>query len=123
NPSPNIRSVTEALLYSGVGLLEATNLSVGRGTDTPFEVVGAPWIEPQGLVDALNRLGLRGVRFEPVWFTPMADQYAQIQCGGVRLVVTDRDKLRPGTVALAPARVPPVRPRGYSVPACSRTHL
>src|SRR5207253_1155632 len=51
NPSPNIRSLTEALLYSGVGLLEATNLSVGRGTDTPFEVVGAPWIEPQGLVD------------------------------------------------------------------------
>src|SRR5205823_3663965 len=86
NPSPNIRSVTQALLYSGIGLLESTNLSVGRGTDTPFEVVGAPWIDPQGLVDALNRLGLRGVRFEPVWFTPMADQYAQVQCGGVRLV-------------------------------------
>ncbi len=111
NPSPNIRSVTEALLYSGVGLLEATNLSVGRGTDTPFEVVGAPWIEPQGLVDALNRLGLRGVRFEPVWFTPMADQYAQIQCGGVRLVVTDRDTLRPVTVALALARELRVRHR------------
>ena len=104
NPSPNIRSVTEALLYSGIGLLEATNLSVGRGTDTPFEVVGAPWIDPQGLVDALNRLGLRGVRFEPVWFTPMADQYAQVQCGGVRLVVTDRDTVRPVTVALALAR-------------------
>jgi len=111
NPSPNIRSVTEALLYSGVGLLEATNLSVGRGTDTPFEVVGAPWIEPQGLVDALNRLGLRGLRFEPVWFTPMADQYAQIQCGGVRLVVTDRDTLRPVTVALALARELRVRHR------------
>src|SRR5204863_4373149 len=111
NPSPNIRSLTEALLYSGIGLLEATNLSVGRGTDTPFEVVGAPWIEPQGLVDALNRLGLRGVRFEPVWFTPMADQYAQIQCGGVRLVVTDRDTLRPVTVALALARELRVRHR------------
>src|SRR5438552_11050651 len=111
NPSPNIRSVTQALLYSGVGLLEATNLSVGRGTDTPFRVVGAPWIEPQGLVDALNRLGLRGVRFEPVWFTPMADQYAQIQCGGVRLVVTDRDTPRPVTVALALARELRVRHR------------
>jgi uncharacterized protein YbbC (DUF1343 family)/CubicO group peptidase (beta-lactamase class C family) len=104
NPSPNIRSVTEALLYSGIGLLEATNLSVGRGTDTPFEVVGAPWIEPQGLVDGLNRLALRGVRFEPIWFTPTADQHAQVQCGGVRLVVTDRDAIRPVTVALALAR-------------------
>ena len=65
NPSPNIRSVTQALLYSGIGLLEATNLSVGRGTDMPFEVVGAPWIEPRGLAEALNRQGLRGVRFEP----------------------------------------------------------
>src|SRR2546428_2577149 len=109
NPSPNIRSVTQALLYSGVGLLEATNLSVGRGTDSPFEVVGAPWIEPQGLVDALNRLGLRGLRFEPVWFTPMADQYAQIQCGGVRLGLSDREPLPPGTGA------PPLAP-GLPVP-------
>ena len=60
NPSPNIRSVTQALLYSGIGLLEATNLSVGRGTDTPFEVVGAPWIEPAGLAEALNGLRLAG---------------------------------------------------------------
>src|SRR2546428_1738423 len=111
NPSPNIRSVTEALLYSGVGLLEATNLSVGRGTDTPFEVVGAPWIEPQGLVDALNRLGLRGLRFEPVWFTPMADQYAQIHGGGARLVLTHRGTLPPATVAPPPPREPRVRHR------------
>ncbi len=111
NPSPNIRSLTEALLYSGIGLLEAANLSVGRGTDTPFEVVGAPWIEPEGLVDALNRLELRGVRFEPVWFAPMADQYAQVQCGGVRLVVTDRNAIRPVTVALALARELRVRHR------------
>jgi uncharacterized protein YbbC (DUF1343 family) len=101
NPSPNIRSVNQALLYSGVGLLEATNLSVGRGTDTPFEVVGAPWIEPYGLSEALNRRGLPGVRFEPVWFTPTDDHYARVQCGGVRLVVTDRDTIRPVTVAFA----------------------
>src|SRR5207247_2564518 len=128
NPSPNIRSVTEALLYSGIGLLEATNLSVGRGTDTPFEVVGAPWIDPQGLVDALNRLGL-GVRFEPVWFTPMADQYAQVQCGGVRLVVTDRDTVRPVTVALALARElrmrhrDPCRPESSPNPLVNRPTL
>ena len=104
NPSPNIRSVTQALLYSGVGLLEATNLSVGRGTDMPFEVIGAPWIEPRGLADALNRQGLRGVRFDPIWFTPTADVYTSISCGGVRVVVTDREAIRPVTVAFALAR-------------------
>jgi uncharacterized protein YbbC (DUF1343 family)/CubicO group peptidase (beta-lactamase class C family) len=104
NPSPNIRSLTQALLYSGIGLLEATNLSVGRGTDTPFEVVGAPWIEPLGLASALNDLRLPGVRFEPTWFTPIGDVYARVQCGGVRIVVTDRDAIRPVTAALALAR-------------------
>jgi uncharacterized protein YbbC (DUF1343 family) len=103
NPSPNIRSVTQALLYSGIGLLEATNLSVGRGTDTPFELIGAPWIEPTGLAEALNRKGLRGVRFEPLWFAPTGDAYAQALCGGVRFVVTDRAAIRPVTVAFAVA--------------------
>jgi uncharacterized protein YbbC (DUF1343 family)/CubicO group peptidase (beta-lactamase class C family) len=101
NPSPNIRSVTQALLYSGVGLLEATNLSVGRGTETPFEVVGAPWIEPIGLAEAMNRLRLAGIRFEPITFTPTASVYARVSCGGLRLVVTDREAVRPVTVALA----------------------
>jgi uncharacterized protein YbbC (DUF1343 family) len=105
NPSPNIRSVTEALLYSGVGLLEATNLSVGRGTEAPFEVVGAPWIEPHGLASALNELRLPGVRFDPVIFTPSADVYAKVPCSGVRLVVTDREAIRPVRVGLAVARV------------------
>jgi len=104
NPSPNIRSVTQALLYSGVGLLEATNLSVGRGTDMPFEVVGAPWIEPRGLAEVLNRQGLRGVTFEPIWFTPTSDVYASVLCAGVRLVVTDREAIRPVTAAFALAR-------------------
>ena len=105
NPSPNIRSVTQALLYSGIGLLEATNLSVGRGTDMPFEVVGAPWIEPNGLAGALNELRLAGVRFEPVIFTPTADVYARVACGGVRLVVTDREAIRPVMVGLSVGRV------------------
>jgi uncharacterized protein YbbC (DUF1343 family) len=104
NPSPNIRSVTQALLYSGLGLLEATNLSVGRGTDTPFEIVGAPWIDAPGLADAMNALNLPGVRVEPVWFTPLSDVYARVSCGGVRFIVTDRDALRPVTVAFALAR-------------------
>jgi uncharacterized protein YbbC (DUF1343 family) len=101
NPSPNIRTVTQALLYSGIGLLEATNLSVGRGTDTPFEVVGAPWIDPAALAGAMNQKGLAGVRFEPVLFTPAADHYLAQQVGGVRLQVIDRDAIRPVTVALA----------------------
>ena len=104
NPSPNIRSVTQALLYSGIGLLEATNISVGRGTDSPFELVGAPWIEPQGLAAALNQQGLRGVTFQPIWFTPTADVYANVLCGGLRIVVTDREAIRPVTVGLALAR-------------------
>ena len=104
NPSPNIRSVTQALLYSGIGLLEATNLSVGRGTDSPFEVIGAPWVEPYGLVAALNDLRLPGVRFEPVAFTPTNDRYANTQCFGVRFIVTDREAIRMVTVGLAVGR-------------------
>src|SRR5262249_23687592 len=104
NPSPNIRPVTQALLYSGVGLLEATYLSVGRGSDMPFELIGAHCIEPRVLPDALNRLALRGVRFDPIWFTPTADVSTSISCGGVRMVVTDREAIRPVTVAFALAR-------------------
>jgi uncharacterized protein YbbC (DUF1343 family)/CubicO group peptidase (beta-lactamase class C family) len=95
NPSPNMRSLTEALLYPGIGLLETTNLSVGRGTDTPFEVVGAPWIEPPALSDALNRAGLAGVRFVPVRFTPRSSKFAGEACGGVNIVITDRAAFRP----------------------------
>lgn len=104
NPSPNIRSVTQALLYAGIGLLESTNVSVGRGTDSPFEVVGAPWIDAPRLAEALNRQGLPGVRFDPGTFTPAADIYANTLCWGVRIVVTDREAIRPVTVALAIAR-------------------
>ena len=105
NPSPNIRSLTQALLYSGVGLLEATNLSVGRGTETPFEVVGAPWItDPSALADALNALDMPGVTFQPINFQPIASVYSGQKVGGVRLVVTDRDALRPVTVGLTLGR-------------------
>jgi uncharacterized protein YbbC (DUF1343 family)/CubicO group peptidase (beta-lactamase class C family) len=90
NPSPNMRSLTEALLYPGIGLLETTNLSVGRGTETPFEVVGAPWLDGRKLAEALNRAGLGGVRFVPVRFTPKSSQFANEECGGVNVIVTDR---------------------------------
>jgi uncharacterized protein YbbC (DUF1343 family) len=104
NPSPNIRSLTQALLYSGIGLLEATNLSVGRGTERPFEVIGAPWLDPHALSQDLNALRLRGVSFEPVVFTPSGDRYVGVPCGGVRVVVTDRETIRPVTVGLAIAK-------------------
>lgn len=105
NPSPNIRSTDQALLYSGIGLLEATNLSVGRGTEMPFEVIGAPWItNPQEFADVLNRKGLPGVRFEPVRYTPTSSVYANEKVGGVRFVITDREAIRPVTVAFMVAR-------------------
>jgi len=94
NPSPNLRSLTQALLYPGIGLLETTNVSVGRGTDTPFEVVGAPWIDGQKLAEALNRAGLAGVRFVPIRFTPKSSKFANEECAGVNLIITDRAAFR-----------------------------
>ncbi|MFN8058731.1 MAG: DUF1343 domain-containing protein [Vicinamibacterales bacterium] len=93
NPSPNIHNLTEATTYPGLGSIEGTNLSVGRGTDAPFEQVGAPWIVGSVLSDHLNGRGIPGVRFYPVSFTPTASKYANERCGGVHIVVTDRDAL------------------------------
>jgi uncharacterized protein YbbC (DUF1343 family) len=93
NPSPNIRSLTEAALYTGIGMIEGTNISVGRGTDTPFEVVGAPWIKALPLAKYLNERQIDGVRFVPVDFTPTTSIYANQRCGGVNIVVTARDGL------------------------------
>ncbi len=95
NPSPNMRSLTQATLYPGIGLLETTNVSVGRGTDTPFEVVGAPWIDGQRLAAHLNNQRIAGVRFVPVRFTPKASVFKDEQCGGINIIVTDRARFRP----------------------------
>ncbi len=95
NPSPNMRSLTEATLYPGVGLLETTNLSVGRGTDTPFEVVGAPWLDGQRLASHLNVRGIAGARFVPVRFTPRGSVFQGKECGGINIIVTDRAQFRP----------------------------
>ena len=93
NPSPNLRSLTEATLYPGVGLVEGTNVSVGRGTDTPFELLGAPWIKARELADYLNGREIQGVRFVPVDFTPDSSIYAHQLCHGVNIVLLDRSVL------------------------------
>jgi len=95
NPSPNMRSLTEATLYPGVGLLETTNVSVGRGTDTPFEVVGAPWIDGQQLAAYLNNRKIPGARFVPIRFTPSSSVFKGESCGGINLIITDRSRFRP----------------------------
>ena len=96
NPSPNMRSVNEATLYPGIGMIETTNISVGRGTDTPFEIVGASWINAAdsiALAHYLNAREIAGVRFVPVAFTPSSSLYANQACGGVNILVTDRNAL------------------------------
>ena len=95
NPSPNMRSLTEATVYPGIGLLETTNLSVGRGTDTPFELIGAHWLDGQRVASYLNNRHLAGLRFVPVRFMPKASVFANQECGGVNVIVTDRTQFRP----------------------------
>jgi uncharacterized protein YbbC (DUF1343 family)/CubicO group peptidase (beta-lactamase class C family) len=89
NPSPNLRSLPAALLYPGIGLLETTNVSVGRGTERPFEWIGAPWIDGRRMAAALGERGLPGVRFVPVKLTPSASTYRGTECGGVQIIVDD----------------------------------
>jgi uncharacterized protein YbbC (DUF1343 family) len=93
NPSPNMRRLSAAALYPGIGLLEFTNVSVGRGTDTPFEIFGAPYVDPRVFAAVLNAEDLPGVRFLPVSFTPNASVFAGEVCGGVQLIVTEREYL------------------------------
>jgi len=100
NPSPNMRNLNQATLYPGIGGIEYSNISVGRGTDQPFEQLGAPWIDGPRLAAELNGRRLPGVRFYPVAFTPSSSKYAGEACQGVFLVVTDRDALQPVRVGL-----------------------
>lgn len=105
NPSPNLRSLTEALLYPGIGLLETTNVSVGRGTDRPFEWVGAPWIDGRRLATALAQENLPGVRFVPLRLTPVASVYKGENCDGVQIIVDDWARFEPLSAGLAFAGV------------------
>jgi len=116
NPSPNMRSLTEASLYPGIGLLETTNVSVGRGTDTPFELVGAPWLDGRKLASTLNKSQLDGVRFVPVRFTPRASIHKDTECGGVNIVITDRVQFEPVTTGLEIAsQLLKLYPKDFSV--------
>jgi uncharacterized protein YbbC (DUF1343 family) len=90
-----MRGLTAALLYPGIGLLETTNVSVGRGTERPFEWVGAPWIDGSKLAGSLNAAGLSGVRFVPVNLTPASSVHAKKPCGGVQIIIDDWSRLDP----------------------------
>jgi uncharacterized protein YbbC (DUF1343 family) len=100
NPSPNMRNMTQAALYPGVGSVEYANISVGRGTSAPFEQFGAPWIDGVELASTLNGRNLAGIRFYPVSFTPVSSKYKDEACQGVHMIVTDREALRPVRVGL-----------------------
>jgi len=95
NPSPNMRSLTAATLYPGVGLLEFTNVSVGRGTDAPFEVFGAPWLNADALAQHLLKRNLPGFACMPLQFTPTASKFAGEVCNGLRFTVVDRGRFQP----------------------------
>lgn len=99
-PSPNMRNLYAATLYTGLASFESTNISVGRGTDTPFEHIGAPWIDGMRLSEALNARGIPGVRFYPVQFTPSSSKFAKEECEGVFIVITDRNAVRPVRVGV-----------------------
>jgi uncharacterized protein YbbC (DUF1343 family) len=101
--SPNMRSLTQATLYPGVGLLETTHLSVGRGTDTPFELFGAPYIDGELLAERMNSFGIRGVRFDSALFTPDASTFEGQECQGVRIALVDRDRCDVINIGIAAA--------------------
>ncbi len=103
NPSPNMRSLTQALLYPGIGLWETTNISVGRGTDTPFERIGAPWMNGVDLARRLQSEQLPGIAFVPFEFTPDSSKYANELCGGVQFMIVDRSTFDPLRTGIAVA--------------------
>jgi uncharacterized protein YbbC (DUF1343 family) len=94
NPSPNIRNVTQEILYPGFALTEGTNVSVGRGTDTPFEIYGAPYINAEQLTEEMRSRNLPGLAFEPVSFTPTSSIFQKQQCNGFRVRITDRNAVQ-----------------------------
>lgn len=94
-PSPNLPTLNSLTLYPGTCLIEGTNLSEGRGTTCPFELVGAPWLDPFTLAEELEGRDLPGIAFRPTYFTPMFSKHANASCGGVQIHVRDRNELRP----------------------------
>jgi uncharacterized protein YbbC (DUF1343 family) len=100
-PSPNIPTLDSAIVYPGTVLFEGTNVSEGRGTTRPFELIGAPWVTGEHFADALNRLDLPGVRFRPVVFEPTFHKHARVACGGCQIHVLDRTAFRPVETGVA----------------------
>jgi uncharacterized protein YbbC (DUF1343 family) len=100
NPSPNMRNLNQATVYPGIGMIEYSNISVGRGTDQPFEQLGAPWINGRQLAERLNSRRLPGIRFYPITFTPKSSKYANQECQGVFMVITNRNALQPVRVGV-----------------------
>jgi len=119
-PSPNMPTLDTALVYPGGVLLEGTNISEGRGTTKPFEIIGAPWIEPRAFAAELKTFGFAGVAFRPLFFTPAWDKYANEQCGGIQIHVANRREFRPvrcgAAIVAASARLYPDRFRWKSPP-------
>lgn len=104
NPSPNMRTLEAAMLYPGVGLLEMTNISVGRGTDRPFQWIGAPWMDGQALSAWLNGQQLPGLVTLPRKITPDASKHSSVECSGVQFVITDTTEFDALKLGLAIAR-------------------
>ncbi|MBX3213311.1 MAG: DUF1343 domain-containing protein [Labilithrix sp.] len=104
-PSPNLRSLRSVALYPAVGLLESTNVSVGRGTDMPFELVAAPWMDGPAVAKRLNEAAIAGVAFEPLTITPKSSVHANKRCRGVRITVNDPTRFEPIRTAIAIAAV------------------
>jgi uncharacterized protein YbbC (DUF1343 family) len=100
-PSPNIPTLDSAIVYPGTVLLEGTNISEGRGTNRPFEFVGAPWVDPDPFAASLNALGLPGVHFRAIAFEPTFHKHAGTLCGGCQIHVIDRATFRPVAVGVA----------------------
>ena len=95
-----MRNLTQAKIYPAIGMIEFTNVSVGRGTDQPFEQFGAPWIHGKRLAAALNEANLPGLRFVPIEFTPTSSKFSNQLCQGCYVLVTDRTKIEPARTAL-----------------------
>jgi uncharacterized protein YbbC (DUF1343 family) len=105
NPSPNMRSLTQATVYAGIGLLEYCNISVGRGTDTPFEVLGAPYINDIELAQELQKENLPGVTFVPIRFKPNASIFKDTLCKGVNIIVLNREQFSSIDVGITLAKI------------------
>ncbi len=100
-PSPNLPTLDSCAVYPGMVLLEGTNLSEGRGTTRPFELFGAPYLDPHDLLEALAARALPGARFRPTHFEPTFQKHSGVLCGGAQIHVTDREAFRPVETAVA----------------------